>query len=177
MNSVYIAQFSNGCVKVGRSDAPELRVEQHRARVACLGVTVKRWEAFPCARNSVTAERALIDWCVKRAANRNLSEWFDGIDFDEALRAMPAICADSPDDPQPLYQFLSQRTRDEREDFAKRCGTTLGHMNNVMYGYKPCSVDLAVAIERESQQQITAETLCPQSAETIKYLRETKAAA
>lgn len=37
-----------------------------------------------------------------------------------------------------------------REAFAVRCKTTLGHMRNVMYGYKPCATDLAVLIERES---------------------------
>lgn len=41
-----------------------------------------------------------------------------------------------------------------REAFAMRCETTLGHMRNVMYGYKPCATDLAVRIERESGRAV-----------------------
>jgi len=72
-----------------------------------------------------------------------------------------------------LHQYLSKFPRDQREEFARRCDTTLGHLNNVMYGYKPCSIELAVAIERESDQEIAAESLCPQAADAISYLRST----
>jgi hypothetical protein len=48
-----------------------------------------------------------------------------------------------------------------REDFALRCGTTFGHMKNVMYGYKPCATDLAVRIERESGRAVTRPELRP----------------
>lgn len=71
-----------------------------------------------------------------------------------------------------LHQFLTAKPKADREEFATRCETTLGHLNNVMYGYKPCSVELAVAIERESAGEIKAEAICPQSAETIAYLRQ-----
>ena len=48
-----------------------------------------------------------------------------------------------------------------RGEFAERCGTSLGHLNNVAYGYKPCGEALAVCIERESSGAVRVETLCP----------------
>lgn len=51
---------------------------------------------------------------------------------------------------EKLKTHLAPLSKDEREAFANRCGTTLGHLNNVMYGVRPCATDLAVSIERES---------------------------
>lgn len=48
---------------------------------------------------------------------------------------------------------------DARDAFAKRCDTSLGHLKNVMYGYKPCATDLAVNIERESGRAVTRQEL------------------
>lgn len=50
---------------------------------------------------------------------------------------------------------------DARKGFAVRCGTTPGHMRNVMYGSKTCGVTLAVAIERETGNAVTRRELCP----------------
>ena len=49
-----------------------------------------------------------------------------------------------------LKNYLGQMPTDQRDAFAMRCGTTMGHLRNVMYGYKSCATDLAVCIERES---------------------------
>lgn len=49
----------------------------------------------------------------------------------------------------------------EREDFAARCGTTVGHMANIAYGCKPCGETLAINIERESGRKILVEAICP----------------
>jgi hypothetical protein len=49
-----------------------------------------------------------------------------------------------------LKTFLSSKSRPDREDFAERCGTTLGVLQNIMYGLRPCNPELAVSIERES---------------------------
>lgn len=48
-----------------------------------------------------------------------------------------------------------------REQFAKRCKTTYGHLRNIAYGFKPCSAELAMEIERESVRVIRCESLCP----------------
>jgi hypothetical protein len=50
---------------------------------------------------------------------------------------------------------------DAREKFAIRCETTIGHMKNVMYGFKTCGTDLAVSIERESCGAVTRRELRP----------------
>jgi DNA-binding transcriptional regulator YdaS (Cro superfamily) len=52
-------------------------------------------------------------------------------------------------------------SEDDRADFASRCATTLGHLKNVMYGFRPCATDLAVLIERESAGQVTRRELRP----------------
>lgn len=48
-----------------------------------------------------------------------------------------------------------------RESFAQRCATTLGHLRNVMYGYRPCSAELAADIERASGGAVTRKELRP----------------
>jgi DNA-binding transcriptional regulator YdaS (Cro superfamily) len=49
----------------------------------------------------------------------------------------------------------------DREAFAKRCKTSIGHLRNIAYGDKPCGESLAIAIERESQRSVTCEELRP----------------
>lgn len=49
-----------------------------------------------------------------------------------------------------IKTFYSPLSIDERDSFATRCGTSRGHLQNVMYGQRPCAPELAVAIERES---------------------------
>lgn len=53
-----------------------------------------------------------------------------------------------------LKAFLSAMPKPDRIAFAERCGTTLGHLQNVMYGIKPCATDIAVSIERESKRAV-----------------------
>ena len=48
----------------------------------------------------------------------------------------------------------------DRESFALKCGTSIGHLANVSYG-KTCGPALAVAIERESCGQVTRADLRP----------------
>ncbi|MDZ7892358.1 MAG: YdaS family helix-turn-helix protein [Rhodoferax sp.] len=49
-----------------------------------------------------------------------------------------------------LKKFITPLSKAERELFASQCETTKGHLQNVMYGIKPCATNLAVLIERES---------------------------
>jgi hypothetical protein len=63
-----------------------------------------------------------------------------------------------------LKTFLKSLPDDEaRAAFALRCESTLGHVRNVSYGLRPCSTELAVAIERESDGAVTRPELCPES--------------
>jgi hypothetical protein len=55
-----------------------------------------------------------------------------------------------------LRDYLRSLPSDiERAAFATRCGTTLGHLRNVGYGYKPCATDLAVRIESETAGSVS----------------------
>lgn len=58
-----------------------------------------------------------------------------------------------------LKTYLQSLPLAQREKFALKCGTTLGHLTNVMYGYKPCGPELAVAIERESLKKVSRREL------------------
>ncbi len=58
-----------------------------------------------------------------------------------------------------LKKYLMALLPSERGEFALRCGTTIGHLSNVANGYKPCSPELAVAIERESAGDVRGEGL------------------
>lgn len=60
-----------------------------------------------------------------------------------------------------LLEFLKTIPTDQRGEFASRCGTTPGHLNNVAYRYKPCGPELAVNIERESGRLVTRPDLRP----------------
>ena len=64
-----------------------------------------------------------------------------------------------------LKPFLMSLSMADRKAFALRCGTSLGHLNNIASGYnnKTCSTELAVAIERESKKVVTRPELCPES--------------
>jgi DNA-binding transcriptional regulator YdaS (Cro superfamily) len=60
-----------------------------------------------------------------------------------------------------LKTFLAGMTRDQRQDFAKRCGFSIGQLNNLMYGCKPCRAEYAINIERESGGKVRVEELVP----------------
>lgn len=62
----------------------------------------------------------------------------------------------------------------EREAFAKRCGTSRGHLTNIAYG-KSCAESLAINIERESAGAVRCEDLCPDV--DWAYIRNTPRAA
>lgn len=61
-----------------------------------------------------------------------------------------------------LIDYLRPFDRAERSAFAERCGTSLGHLTNIAYGYKPCSPELAVSIELESGRAVTRPEMRPE---------------
>lgn len=62
-----------------------------------------------------------------------------------------------------LKTYFFSLEPDDREGFARRCGTTRGHMQNVAYGYREPSTELAVAIERESAGACGRRDLFPET--------------
>lgn len=61
-----------------------------------------------------------------------------------------------------LKSFLAPMDAEQREQFASRCSTSKGHLQNVMYGVRPCATDLAVSIERESGHAVRRWELRPE---------------
>ena len=61
-----------------------------------------------------------------------------------------------------MHEYLKKMPRKERAEFAARCGTTLGHLTNVAYGYRPCGPALAMAIEEESGRELRVESIAPE---------------
>lgn len=59
-----------------------------------------------------------------------------------------------------LKTFLQTIPLTERDTFARRCGTSFRHLQNVAYG-KTCGESLAINIERESGREVTCEELRP----------------
>jgi hypothetical protein len=50
---------------------------------------------------------------------------------------------------------------EERDAFAVKCGTSRKHLQNVAYGYKLPSTELAVAIEANSRRAVTRQEMFP----------------
>lgn len=62
-----------------------------------------------------------------------------------------------------LIAYLKQLPEEGREQFARDCETSPGHLRNVAYGYRPCAAELAVLIESRSQRMVTRKELCPEN--------------
>lgn len=62
---------------------------------------------------------------------------------------------------ETLKQYLSPMPEKDRERFARRCGSSIGHLRNVISGFRPCATDLAVSIETESQRAVRRWDLRP----------------
>lgn len=60
-----------------------------------------------------------------------------------------------------LKTYLAGLSQDERERFAKVCGSTVGHIKNVSYDLRSCAEKLAIAIERETGGKVRCEELRP----------------
>lgn len=60
-----------------------------------------------------------------------------------------------------LRAYILTIPKSERNAFAKRCGTSLGMLQQVAYGARSSGEKLAIAIERESSRAVTCEELRP----------------
>lgn len=57
--------------------------------------------------------------------------------------------------PVKFKEFFARMSEPERQDFARRCGTTVGHLTNVANGSRRASFPLCLAINRESAGEVT----------------------
>jgi len=60
-----------------------------------------------------------------------------------------------------LKTYLQSLSGPDREIFASKCKTSVGHLRNIAYGYRPCGESLAIDIERESGGKVRCEELRP----------------
>lgn len=74
-----------------------------------------------------------------------------------------------------LKSFLTSLTIQEKDDFAKQCSTTVGYLNQIMYGNSKCSASLAIKIDKESNGLVSCDLLCPEA--DFNYLRDQKLSA
>lgn len=74
---------------------------------------------------------------------------------------------------QSLSSYLnSLPSKEEKENFAKRCKTSLGYLRLITSGVRQCSATLAIDIDRESEGKVACEELCPNA--DFAYLRNSK---
>lgn len=62
---------------------------------------------------------------------------------------------------EPLKAFFNGLTPKAKKIFAESCNTSVGYINQVMYGNSKASASLAIDIDRESGGQVPCESLCP----------------
>jgi addiction module HigA family antidote len=100
-DSLYIALFSTGHVKVGRSIDPQGRVAQHAERVACLGVELVDHRFFSCIGDVALRERQLIAYCAERCSARFKYEWFSGLSFEDVCAKAQSLAVTATAPPWP----------------------------------------------------------------------------
>lgn len=75
----------------------------------------------------------------------------------------------SSSDTHQLKSFLASLTVQEKDVFAKKCSTTVGYLNQIMYGNSKCSASLAIKIDKESKGLVSCDLLCPDA--DFNYIR------
>ncbi|MBP0943113.1 YdaS family helix-turn-helix protein [Pseudomonas alliivorans] len=60
-----------------------------------------------------------------------------------------------------LNDYIKRIGKSHLSDFASRCGTTVGQLKQVAYGYRRPSASLAICIDRESCGEVVCEELRP----------------
>jgi DNA-binding transcriptional regulator YdaS (Cro superfamily) len=60
-----------------------------------------------------------------------------------------------------LHDYIKPFDKQALEDFATSCGTTVGQIKQVAYGYRRPGAALAISIERESSRSVTCEVMRP----------------
>ena len=63
--------------------------------------------------------------------------------------------------------YLNSLNSDGRAKLAEACGTSVGQLNNVAYGYRNCAPILAAAIEQETKGAVTRQDLRPNDWDAI----------
>lgn len=143
MDCLYVIEFSNGVIKVGRTNDPITRVKAHRERVACMGVQQVDVVHFICEDNAVGREAWLIAECSMRATVRHQNEWFEGLAFDEVRElakqaayqvgvTAPASASGTPDFAQIVRDLKVKGYT--QSDLAAACGIGQSSISDIATG-------------------------------------------
>lgn len=62
-----------------------------------------------------------------------------------------------------LRKFFSGLSTEDRLALAKKCLTTVGHLQNIAYGFRKPSAELCVLLEVETEKAVTRKDLLPNS--------------
>lgn len=87
---IYVVEFGDGCVKVGRTSHPERLKSRYEGDARRAATTlVRHWVSEP-HHNHVTNEAHLIAWCQERGVartgvNGDRGEYFDGLTFEDVV--------------------------------------------------------------------------------------------
>lgn len=60
-----------------------------------------------------------------------------------------------------LKTYLKDLSEDAKDAFAANADTTVGHLRNIVYGFRQCSPELAAGLERESKGAVMRWDLRP----------------
>lgn len=63
---------------------------------------------------------------------------------------------------QGLLDYLKPLTPEDRDAFAERIGTSVGHLKQIGYGNRTCNPEYAVNIDRETGRKVTMQEMCPE---------------
>ena len=81
---VYIVEFSDKTIKVGRSGKPNLRLHQHRHDAAKFGLSISQWWVSGLHRGFAASEAALTRFALDAGALQGGNEYFKDLSFSAA---------------------------------------------------------------------------------------------
>ena len=122
MSRLYVSELG-GMIKVGKSLAPNTRLETHRTQARVFGAEAGRSWVSEDEIGTIWNERLLIDWCAANASERGGHEYFHGLDFDavvEFASALPARSAQLARELSYTIKSKAVRTLLERRRLSQR---------------------------------------------------------
>jgi T5orf172 domain-containing protein len=82
---VYVAEFSSGTIKVGRTKTPEKRLAEHKSAAGQHGIDITEWWVSGAHKNYTENEAALITYCSARWNAISGKEYFAGANFGDVV--------------------------------------------------------------------------------------------
>lgn len=95
---IYVVEFNNGSLKVGRTANPRARLAHHRDHAKSFGIVCLKGWISPLHEEQVSNERDLISLMNRRGGRARRREFFAGVQFKDAVamaRTLPFTPVDS----------------------------------------------------------------------------------